>query len=70
MSEQGVPNLDSMDDPDELHLAANAFTQLHRYVILRLQALHFRKMGKVAMAAEVERIMEDTYNQLPDWARW
>lgn len=65
-----VPCLDAITDDGELAQLENTFGRLAAYVGHKRQAVKYRLAGDIECALSHERVMDDHYKQLPEWARW
>jgi hypothetical protein len=73
-----IPNLDdhSIDPNDydklivEFLVAGQCLLRLSNYAQIKAESIKERKAGNIEKAFLLSRNMENTYNELPDWARW
>lgn len=66
-----VPNLDCLsDDPADLKEAAQLFGLLSCYCDAKANALRMRQRGDIEAALRLEQNAEQTYKELPQWAKW
>lgn len=65
-----VPNIDSIDDPEELRDLADTYQLLANYCEMKAGACQGRKNGHVDAAMKFEHIMDGIYSTLPEWAKW
>lgn len=66
-----VPNLDDIShDPADLLEACKVLRILAQYCEHRAFALQDRLLGRINVARNYERINEERYNSLPEWAKW
>jgi hypothetical protein len=66
-----VPNLDDLSiDPVNYDKAGMVLTLLAIYCRHQATAMRARRAGQIHAAEMSERACEETYQQLPGWARW
>lgn len=65
-----VPNLDAIDDAEELEQLADAFLKLSTYADRKARAVRMRLKGCIDTALAAEKFADSVYRQLPKWARW
>ncbi len=65
-----VPAIDLIDDDGELAELENTFGRLAAIAGHRRAARKYRLMGDIECALSYERIIDQYYDQLPEWARW
>lgn len=65
-----VPNLDAVNEPEELRELTRVFGQLHAYCQNKTQAMACRHLGRTSDAMAFEQVCDVLYDYLPVWARW
>jgi hypothetical protein len=65
-----VPNLDAIEDDGALAELDNVFSRLAAYCEHKRQARKYRLAGDIECALSHERICDDHYKRLPEWAKW
>lgn len=62
-------NLDGLS-PEELRKVASVLTNLRYYSLKKAEAMEARLAGNIKLASINEGFCDDTYNKLPEWAKW
>jgi len=62
-------NLDGLS-PEELREVASVLANLRYYSLKKAEAMEARLAGNIRLAIINEGFCEDTYNKLPEWAKW
>lgn len=64
-----IPNLDAATE-EELVEFESAFHSLSNYAEYKKRAIELRKEGRNKEARYAEKICQQIYTNLPDWAKW
>lgn len=64
-----IPNLDAATE-EELEEFKSAFHSLSHYAEFKKHAIERRKEGHIKEARYAEKLCQQIYTNLPNWAKW